>query len=78
MAADLDPAIDYIAQLRSGGYRTPNGIKQADNAEKLWQACGLLLGDANIIWKAASGIAGQQLNFHVRQQCSNAVASCGA
>lgn len=58
VAADLDPAVDYRAQLCSGGYRTPNGIKQADNAEQVQRACGLLLGDANIIWKAAGGVAG--------------------
>ncbi|KAL3151006.1 hypothetical protein ABBQ38_012877 [Trebouxia sp. C0009 RCD-2024] len=57
VAADLDPAIDYTAQLCSGGYRTPNGIKQADNAEQIQRACGLLPGDANIIWKAAGGLA---------------------
>ena len=58
VAADLDPAIDYRAQLCSGGYRTPNGIKQVDNAEQIQRAFGLLLGDANIIWKAAGGVAG--------------------
>ena len=63
VAADLDPSIDYIAQLRSGGYRTLRGVRQADNAEQIQQACGLLLGDANIIWKAAGGFAGKQLNF---------------
>ena len=63
VAADLNPTIDYIAQLRSGGYRTINGVKQADNAEQIQQACGLLLGDANIIWKAAGEFAGKQLNF---------------
>ena len=63
VAADLDPSIDYIAQLRSGGYRTINGVKQADNAEQIQRACGLLLGDATIIWKAAGGFAGKQLNF---------------
>lgn len=62
VAADLDPAVDYTAQLCSGGYSTPNGVKQADNAEQLQRACGLLLGDANIIWKAAGGFAGEQLN----------------
>ncbi|DBA99022.1 TPA: hypothetical protein ACH3X1_014292 [Trebouxia sp. C0004] len=61
VAADLDPAVDYRAQLCSGGYRTPNGIKQADNAEQIQRACGLLLGDANIIWKAAGGVADPDL-----------------
>ena len=42
LAADLDPAIDYTAQLCSGGYRKPNGIKQADNAEQIQRACGWL------------------------------------
>jgi hypothetical protein len=58
VAADLDSTIDYRAQLFSGGYRTLNGIRQADNAEQIQNACGLLLGDANIIWKAAGGVAG--------------------
>ncbi|KAL3158975.1 hypothetical protein ABBQ32_011373 [Trebouxia sp. C0010 RCD-2024] len=58
VAADLDPSINYTAQLCSGGYRTPNSVKQADNAEQIQRACGLLLGDANIIWKAAGGFAG--------------------
>lgn len=30
LGANLDPAIDYEAQLCSGGYRTPNSIEQAD------------------------------------------------
>ena len=58
VAADLDPATDYRVQLCSGGYRTPNGIKQADDAEQIQRAYGLLPGDANTIWKAAGGIAG--------------------
>jgi hypothetical protein len=58
LAADLDPTTDYTAQLCSGGYRTSNGIKQADNAEQIQRACGLLPGDANLIWKAAGGVAG--------------------
>lgn len=75
VAPELDPAIDYIVQLRSGGYRTPNRIKQADSAEQIQRACGLLLADADLIWKAAGGIAGQQLNPHVRPQSVHAVAS---
>ena len=63
-AADLDPTIDYTAQLRSGGFRTVTAVKQADNAEQIQRACGLLLGDANIIWKAARGIASKQLNLY--------------
>ena len=63
VAADLDSSINYTAQLCSGGYRTPNSVKQADNAEQIQRACGLLLGDANIIWKAAGGFAGKQLKL---------------
>ena len=58
VAADLDPAIDYRALLCSGGYRTPNAMKQAGNADRFRQACGLLPGDADIIWNAAGGVAG--------------------
>ncbi len=58
VAADLDPAIDYRALLWSVGYRTPNAIKQAGNADRFRQACGLLPGDADIIWNAAGGVAG--------------------
>lgn len=63
VAADLDPDTDYKARLYSGGYRTPNAIKQADNAEQIERACALLLGDANVIWKAAGGVAGRQLSY---------------
>ena len=76
VAADLDPAIDYIAQLCSGGYRTPNGIKQADNAEQLQRACGLLLGEASIIWKAAGGSAGQQPYSHDILSCTRCNITC--
>ena len=61
VAADLDPDTNYKAKLCSGGYRTPNAIKQADDAEQIERACGLLPGDANIVWKAAGGVAGRQL-----------------
>ena len=63
VAADLDPDTDYKAKLHSGGYRTPNAIKQADNAEQIERACDLLPGEANILWKAAGGVAGMQLEF---------------
>ena len=63
VAADLDPDIDYKAKLVSGGYRTRNAIKQADDAQQIERATGLLPGDANIIWKAAGGVAGRQLHY---------------
>ena len=56
VADDLDPDTDYQEKLRSGGYRTPNGIKQADNAEQIERACHLLPGEANILWKAAGEV----------------------
>ncbi|KAL3150158.1 hypothetical protein ABBQ32_000020 [Trebouxia sp. C0010 RCD-2024] len=56
VADDLDPVIDYKAKLLSGGYRTLNAVKQADKAD-LERACGLLLGDATVIWKAAGGVS---------------------
>ena len=58
LAADLNAATDYKARLCSGGYYTPNGIQQADNAEQIQRACELLPGEANLIWKAAGGVAG--------------------
>lgn len=77
VAADLAPDLNgYKAKLFSGGYRTPNAIKQADNAEQIQRACGLLLGDANNMWKAAGGGAGRP-NIHSNQalplnmRCSN-------
>ncbi len=73
VAADLDPAIDYRALLCSGGYRTPNAMKQAGNADQLQQACRLLPGDADIIWNVAGGVAGWQLYSHVRQQSIHVV-----
>lgn len=69
---DLDSYIDYRARLCSGGYRTPSRIKQADDAEEIQQACGLLLADASLIWKAAGGVAGKlqhlDLKAHARQK----------
>ena len=65
MAADLDPTTDYEAQLPSGGLRTIDGVKRADNTEQIQRACGLLLGDAITIWKAAGGFAGKQVSFCV-------------
>lgn len=61
VADDLDRDVDYIAKLFSGGFRTPNVIRLIDRAEDLEQACGLLSGDAAVIWQAAHGIAGTQL-----------------
>ena len=67
VAAELDPAIDYQAKLETGGYHTPNFIKQADQAEQIEQACGLLPADAKLIWRAAGGGAGRQLNVCARR-----------
>ena len=61
MSEDLDPDTDYKTKLLSGGYRTPKLIKQADTAEQIQQACGLLIADANAIWKAAGGVSGSLL-----------------
>ncbi len=52
-----DPAIDHRALMWSVGYRTPNAIKQAGNADRFRQAC-LWPGDADIIWNAVGGVAG--------------------
>ncbi len=58
VAAVLDPALHSRALLCSGGYQTPIAIKQAGNADRIQQACGLLPGDADVIWNAAGGVAG--------------------
>ncbi len=53
VAAHLDLDVPYEIKLRSGGFRTPYAKEIAD-------ACDLLPGDANIIWKAARGRVGGQ------------------
>ena len=50
VAADMDPDTVYKAKLYSGGYRTPNAIKQADNAEQTERACALLPG-SKVTWR---------------------------
>ncbi len=55
VAEDLDPDVLYEAKLRSNGHRTPGAIKRADTAKQIEEACKLLPGDANTIWKAAGG-----------------------
>ena len=54
----LDPNILYEDRLRSGGFRTPHSIREADSAQQIADACGLRFGEANMIWKAAR--AGKQ------------------
>ena len=51
-AADLDSNADCKAKLYSGGYHEPNAIQQAESADQIKRACGLLPGDANLIWKS--------------------------
>ncbi len=58
VAAHLDVDVPYEIKLRSGGFRTPYAIKEADSAKEIADACDLLPGDANIIWKAARGRVG--------------------
>ncbi len=53
VADHLDPNILYEDRLRSGGFRTPHSIREADNAQQIADACGLRFGEANTIWKAA-------------------------
>ena len=60
VADDLYSDVDYVAKLNSGGYPTPDAVKLADKAD-LVQACGLRLGEATVIWKAACGDSGRQL-----------------
>lgn len=57
----LDPNVDYKAKLLFGGYRTPDAVRQDDNAEKFQEACKLPRGEALAIWKAAGAVAGRQL-----------------
>ncbi len=56
--AQLAQDTDYAAQLRAAGYRTPNAVTKAASAERLQHACGLLPGDADVIW--ASRLATQR------------------
>lgn len=53
VAADLNLASDYTAQMSTGGYQTPNDVRQADNAEQLQRACVLRLGRCK--WHLPSG-----------------------
>ncbi len=63
VARDLDAEVSYEEKLRSGGYRTPHAIQQADTAKQIEEACKLLPGDANTIWKAAGGGTGGWLTI---------------
>lgn len=56
--AELDKVTNYAAQLRTGGYRTPSAVAKAASAERLQHACGLLPGDADVIWTAAQPLRG--------------------
>ena len=56
--ADLDKDLDYAAILRAGGYRTPAAVAAAASAARLQEACGLLAGDADILWSAAQVFRG--------------------
>ncbi len=61
VADDLDPNVLYEDRLRTRGFNTPHSITQADGAQQLVDACGLRLGEANMIWKAAcTGKTGKQ------------------
>ncbi len=50
----LDPSIDYIDKLRSAGYRCPEAVASAPSSVYLKQACDLLPGDADIIFRSAT------------------------
>ncbi len=77
VADDLDPDILYEDRLRSGGFYTPHSIRQADRAQQLADACGLRLGEANIIWKAAcTGKTGKQCLTAFNVICSKTVEVC--
>ncbi len=60
LSAALDGSVDYSGLLRSTGYHTPDGILAALSAETLSSDCGLLIGDAQVIWRAAKATAGQR------------------
>ena len=62
VSAALDGSIDYAALLKSRGYRTPEGILAALSAEELGSDCGLLIGDAQVIWGAAGGMTGERIS----------------
>ncbi len=79
VAPHLDADVSYEVKLRSGGFRTPYAIKEADSAKQIADACDLLPGDANIIWKAArGGVGGQPMVSFVKRllSFSNACVTC--
>lgn len=44
VTAHLDPDVPYEIKLRSGGFRTPYAIKEADSAKEIADAClGMLI-----------------------------------
>lgn len=57
---DLVPGVDCAARRLSSRYCMPGAVKLADRAA-LVQACGLRLGEANVIYLAAGGRSGRQL-----------------
>lgn len=60
----LDPSKDvgyYVRKLTEQGYFTPGAIKAVDSAEKIERDCGLLAGEAGIMWKATQPQNNQNL-----------------
>ncbi|KAK9915360.1 hypothetical protein WJX75_008020 [Coccomyxa subellipsoidea] len=66
LAPKLDAFIPYTEILRSNGYRLPEDILLAGTARTLSDTCGLPLGDAQKLWKAAGGIIGPTYNPEAR------------
>ncbi|EIE18315.1 hypothetical protein COCSUDRAFT_68290 [Coccomyxa subellipsoidea C-169] len=55
VSEDLDASVPYADILKGKGYRTPKAILAAGSADRLSSICGLLPGDADVIWEAAEG-----------------------
>ncbi len=61
VSEDLDASVPYADILRGKGFRTPKAILAAGSADRLSSICGLLPGDADVIWEAAEGTTGGSL-----------------
>lgn len=65
LAPKLDASIPYTEILRSNGYRLPEDILLAGTGRALSDICGLPLGDAQKLWKAAGGRIGENTSSRI-------------
>ena len=62
----LDNPVNYASQLRGQAYDSPAGILAAGSAQELSKDCGLPIGAAKVIWRAAGGTTGRQHIIQLR------------